>query len=373
MAKQDRTAAPGDNCANISVVHLFHCDSAAQQELDVRQERYLLRVLPVLGPLFSLVVLLFSLWDFWCDPAAAPRALAIRLVLVAVGALGYLPVSAHIAPHWRAGLVYAPHASAMVLAEYVLNGGFRYGLSGLTSCQFLVAGMAVRPGRFVATSAVPALLLGYLTVKQLPLPAMFNQLMQYGFAVGLSFGLMLVIRASALQTLALEAQLLHASRRDSMTGAYNRGYLFELAEREVALAHRHGRELAVAILDIDFFKAVNDRYGHAAGDEVLVSLAHTCLAELRSIDHFGRIGGEEFVCVMPETGEEEALQCAERLRARIAANAVQTAGGPLAYTVSIGLAMLAPASPDWKSLLRTADGALYRAKDAGRNCVVLAH
>jgi len=365
-------ATPGASRPDPGPAARWYGDGEASRELDTRHERQLLHVLPVLGPLFSLAVLLFSAWDFWCDASNAPTVLGLRCLLVAIGALGYLPCSSRFAPHLRAGFVYATHAGAMIIAESMLDGGFRYGLASLTSCQFLVAVIAIRPQRFLATSAVPALLLLVLTILELPLPLMLNQLMLFGFAIALSFALMLVIRSFALQTLALEAQLLHSARRDSLTGACNRGYLFELAEREVALAQRHQRPLAIAMLDIDFFKCVNDTHGHAVGDEILVWLAHTCQSELRAIDHFGRIGGEEFVCVMPETSEAEALQCAERLRARIAQATVATAAGPLQCTVSIGVAMLRPPAGEWKALLRAADGALYQAKEAGRNRAVLA-
>jgi diguanylate cyclase (GGDEF)-like protein len=96
------------------------------------------------------------------------------------------------------------------------------------------------------------------------------------------------------------------------------------------------------------------------------------MAELRTIDHFGRVGGEEFVCVMPETDQAAALQCAERLRMRIAALRVETGEGPIGFTVSIGVALLRPSHADWRALLHAADCALYRAKQGGRNCVVLA-
>jgi diguanylate cyclase (GGDEF)-like protein len=96
------------------------------------------------------------------------------------------------------------------------------------------------------------------------------------------------------------------------------------------------------------------------------------MSELRAIDHFGRIGGEEFVCVMPETDKAAAMQCAERLRSRIEQVLVETPHGQIGYTVSIGLAMLGELSADWKSLLHAADCALYRAKGDGRNRVMLA-
>jgi len=149
----------------------------------------------------------------------------------------------------------------------------------------------------------------------------------------------------------------------------NRAFLTELAEREVALARRHGRPLAVAMLDIDHFKGINDEYGHATGDEVIRQLVAACVGTLRSIDHFGRIGGEEFVAIMPETGREDALQCAERMRANIEQLRVATPRGTLRFTASFGVAILSENHPHWSALLGEADAAMYRAKNTGRNRV----
>ncbi|HZV66850.1 MAG TPA: GGDEF domain-containing protein [Telluria sp.] len=105
---------------------------------------------------------------------------------------------------------------------------------------------------------------------------------------------------------------MHDARHDGLTGACSRGYLTELVERELGLARRYGRPLSVAMLDIDYFKRINDTYGHACGDRALQRLVEACVGTLRAIDHFGRVGGEEFVCVLPETGAADALVWAER-------------------------------------------------------------
>jgi diguanylate cyclase (GGDEF)-like protein len=138
------------------------------------------------------------------------------------------------------------------------------------------------------------------------------------------------------------------------------------------LAARHGRALALAMLDIDHFKEVNDTYGHDIGDKVLKRLTDTCSQNLRLIDHFGRIGGEEFVCIFPETDEAQAMLCAERLRQSVEAIKIDMPDGPLRFTVSIGVATLNTHHPDLDALLKDADRALYRAKRGGRNRVVLA-
>jgi diguanylate cyclase (GGDEF)-like protein len=157
-----------------------------------------------------------------------------------------------------------------------------------------------------------------------------------------------------------------------LSGAFNRGYLNELAVREVARAKRHHRPLAVAMLDIDHFKRVNDTYGHAIGDTVIQRLVATCHRTQRRTDYFGRIGGEEFVCVMPETDADEALKCAERMRTSIEALRTDTQQGMVQFTVSIGVAVLDDTHADWPAVLAGADSALYRARETGRNRTVLA-
>jgi diguanylate cyclase (GGDEF)-like protein len=126
------------------------------------------------------------------------------------------------------------------------------------------------------------------------------------------------------------------------------------------------------MLDIDHFKRVNDVHGHAAGDVVLCAMVSACRRCLRASDYLGRVGGEEFVCVMPELSAADALACAERMRREVAAQRVPVDGGRLHITVSLGLAVLDDAHADWESLLRAADAALYRAKAQGRDRTVLA-
>jgi len=141
----------------------------------------------------------------------------------------------------------------------------------------------------------------------------------------------------------------------------------ERAKVEISRAKRQGLPLSLIMLDIDFFKSVNDRFGHETGDKVLVALAATIHATLRGGDIFARLGGEEFVVLLPGQGLSEALLMAERLRLLIAQNVVP--GCPAHITVSAGLAALEDASEEIDDLLRRADAGLYRAKNQGRNQV----
>lgn len=169
---------------------------------------------------------------------------------------------------------------------------------------------------------------------------------------------------------ALEDELRRLATVDTLTGARNRRSFFLQGEVEVGRARRHGRPLAAVMLDLDRFKTVNDRFGHAVGDEVLRAFGELCRATLRAEDIFGRIGGEEFVALLPEVESEAATVVAERLREEVEGMVIEAAGGPLAVTVSAGVTGLAGEDGSLDDLLKRADGALYEAKRAGRNRVV---
>ena len=165
-----------------------------------------------------------------------------------------------------------------------------------------------------------------------------------------------------------EARLRDAATHDALTGLYNRGHLFETAAQLREMATRHGWALSLAIADADHFKDINDRHGHAAGDEALRALARASRAHLRTSDVLARYGGEEIALLMPETALEAAAFAAERLRAAVEAEVVHAAGAEIRLTVSVGVAEWKPGEPI-ESLFRRADEALYAAKAAGRNRV----
>ncbi len=157
--------------------------------------------------------------------------------------------------------------------------------------------------------------------------------------------------------------------RDELTGIYNRRFFLDMLRHERARAERDGRSFCLALLDLDYFKKINDRYGHLVGDDVLRGFAGCVMMEIRQTDCFARYGGEEFVLLLPDTGRQEALDIAERIRGRVAAH--RFAGVADQVTVSIGVA----ASRDGEApvgIFGRADRALYAAKDAGRNRIQLA-
>lgn len=166
------------------------------------------------------------------------------------------------------------------------------------------------------------------------------------------------------------AALADLARRDPLTGLANRRAFEEALRREVARARRGGAPLAVAALDVDHFKRVNDAHGHPAGDAVLAAVAARAAAALRAGDLLARVGGEEFAALLPGAGLPAAAEVAERIRAALAGAPVEAAGQALRVTVSLGCAALAPEDADEAALLARADARLYDAKRSGRDRVV---
>jgi diguanylate cyclase (GGDEF)-like protein len=158
---------------------------------------------------------------------------------------------------------------------------------------------------------------------------------------------------------------------DPLTGLANRRHFFEVAEAELARSRRYETPLSLLMVDIDHFKEVNDAHGHRAGDRVLQQLAKTCLEVLRNVDVVGRVGGEEFAILLPETDVGGAVEVAERLRTAIEAVGIpREEGVPLRVTVSVGVSSLA-GNANLDTLMSEADDALYDAKHRGRNRVRL--
>jgi diguanylate cyclase (GGDEF)-like protein len=164
------------------------------------------------------------------------------------------------------------------------------------------------------------------------------------------------------------------ANRDFLTGAWSRRAFFEFAERELLRVQRNGRAVSLMLFDVDHFKRINDTWGHAIGDRVLVEIVQRANREIRSMDYLARLGGEEFAVLLPEVGESGTRVAAERLRAALeisppANSATPSAAAGMPYTVSIGVATRRP-SESIAELLHRADIALYEAKAGGRNKVV---
>lgn len=158
---------------------------------------------------------------------------------------------------------------------------------------------------------------------------------------------------------------------DELTGTLNRRCIMKNLEQEIVRAQRSGRACTVAMIDLDFFKRINDRFGHPVGDEVLRTFGLVLFANIREIDKIGRYGGEEFLLILPEAGIHDAAQAVDRLRSVVAEVDWPTIASGLQVTMSAGAAEIR-AGDTGESLLTRADEALYRAKAEGRNRVVAA-
>ncbi|WP_238376489.1 GGDEF domain-containing protein [Thiobacillus denitrificans] len=283
---------------------------------------------------------------------------------------------------------------AFLLLPFALWAAARFGVWGTASVALLLAGIAIPatltdrgPLALAAPEATVLLLQEYLVVLSLPALALAALLQE------------LRDRNARLQSRETELRMTHdaldrvnreletrvrtrtealevANRRlkalasvDSLTGISNRRHFVEQAKAEISRARRQGLPLSVIMFDIDFFKTVNDRFGHEAGDQTLKALTSTVSGNLRAGDIFARLGGEEFILMLPGQGLGDAVQTADRVRALVAETS--RTHYPVPITLSAGVAGLA-GSEDLDGLLRQADRALYAAKHQGRDRVCVA-
>lgn len=168
----------------------------------------------------------------------------------------------------------------------------------------------------------------------------------------------------------LHETLQNQALRDPLTGLYNRRYLEDFFARELARAKRDDAPITLAMVDLDHFKLLNDTHGHAVGDDALKGVAAFLLHGLRNTDAAFRIGGEEFLLVLPRTQPGEALAKLTLLCGQFAAQPLETRAGPLRLTMSIGVAHFPSQASDLDGLMQQADRQLYLAKDSGRNRVM---
>lgn len=169
----------------------------------------------------------------------------------------------------------------------------------------------------------------------------------------------------------LQKELRQQAITDDLTGISNRRHFIGLAQGELKRAVRSNRPLALALIDIDHFKHINDTHGHMAGDQVLEVFTKICQKTIRETDLFARFGGDEFVVLLPETNREQAHEIVERVRLALAAARIDLGGQSAPITLSAGIASLANTRESLDALLVQADQALYKAKEKGRNLVIV--
>lgn len=187
------------------------------------------------------------------------------------------------------------------------------------------------------------------------------------FTLGFAFSILLIsISMILMATDKLRAELEHLATRDSLTNALTRRSMNDSIKQELQRCQRSQRSMALLVMDLDHFKAINDSHGHQGGDQVLIGFVNNVNRLLRQMDQLGRFGGEEFVALLPETSLQDAQLVAQRISAVAGAKAGDTAPG---CTVSIGIATNSLPNDTVDSLLARADAALYRAKANGRNRV----
>jgi diguanylate cyclase (GGDEF)-like protein len=175
--------------------------------------------------------------------------------------------------------------------------------------------------------------------------------------------------SAAIDNARLFDQMEKLAMTDGLTGLFNHRYFSELAEKELARAVRYQKPLSFIMIDLDYFKHINDQFGHLVGDQILQQIAGNCIKILRKIDIISRYGGEEFCILLPETDIKEAVAAAERLREAIASSQLVTKEGVVKVTGSLGVSSLGMCEPEIKKLIDCADKALYDAKKGGRNQV----
>ncbi|MBK7971820.1 MAG: GGDEF domain-containing protein [Deltaproteobacteria bacterium] len=323
----------------------------------------------------SIIFAAFFLRDRYLAPDRESITLTIRLVVCGFFLL-LVPVT-QIAGFHRLIPYFVPFASAFASACVslictLLPSGFDIGIGG--PLLVIMAAPAVSP---TAMSAIVMCLLGVaipnlaMLATGQPWLTVFSTNHYLVMGGALSMGIAILLERDARRAFSLEVELETAATTDPLTGVFNRRRFLDLAEAEVARARRYGHALSVIMFDLDHFKQINDRHGHHGGDQVLRVFPSRIDKHLRRNDTLGRLGGEEFAIVLPETDRGAAVAAAERVRAAIAAATIPVGSTAVALTLSAGCAELAPDDPDFDALLRRADAALYRAKRAGRNRVEL--
>ncbi len=279
----------------------------------------------------------------WLDRSAWPRSYSQR-VWLACNIVLVLVLAAWLAVAVETG------TSLMVVAVAVVAGGLASGI------LYLVLRTALRPLQLSLEA-----LRTYSEEARVPdLPA------GYGGEAGL---LMMRLHETLSELERMHGDLRRDAETDHLTGIGNRRWFFQRAAEEISRSRRSGGAFALILIDLDRFKQINDRFGHAAGDQVLRAISALVRRSLRGYDCFARLGGEEFAVLLPEADLAGALTAAERLRARIAALEIAALGGQR-VTASFGVVQLEPGDDKVEQLLDRADRALYRAKESGRNRVM---
>lgn len=324
---------------------------------------------------FALLILAFNIWDRFVDAVHADDALPWRigtaLAILLVHGVWVLARRKTYALYRRLVLIHTVTVPVgMTGAVATLDGGLLYGMSNFIFIYLWIP--SVLPGR---RDAMLGGILAAISILAVTAVTGHGGLTLGNIAVLAALGILISMTTATKFEAALrrawqhEQAAVREARTDSLTGLVNRRRFSEAAAAEWGRSIRYGRPSSLILFDLDRFKQINDEQGHAAGDAVLKKVAEVCQFEIRDFDLIARIGGEEFAVLLPETSAEAALGLAERLRRCIERLEVKSGGGVLRPTASFGVAPLTLEGHDWTEALHLADGALYRAKENGRNRV----
>ena len=325
----------------------------------------------------AVIVLTFSAWDYFVDPAHWRAAFVIRVIaalaIIATGLFQKLPGKLLWQPllaQVRVGIAVVASASAAAM----LDRGYGFGVAGLIAILLT--------GPYIATDTRDLLRMNLAAVAALAVVMFFLPLSRFDIigtavfvllAVAVSTLLGRIIAAGSRRAFMLEISLQRDARTDALTGLHNRRAMQERGRIELKRATRSGTPAPVSVIlcDLDHFKKINDTYGHETGDRALTSAAAVLRQALRESDALGRWGGEEFMVILPGTDGRGAAEVAERMRAAIAA--ARFDGVSESNTISLGVASsetLSDPAIEWDLLIKEADQRLYRAKNEGRDRVV---
>ncbi|MEC4720269.1 GGDEF domain-containing protein [Noviherbaspirillum sp. CPCC 100848] len=289
------------------------------------------------------------------------RSRLLKTVLLLVTA--YVAWFTYVSPHYpsRALLVTFANTILFLACTVLVYRTTGASLAGRFTCMV-----------FTGIGMVSAFRIGVLLLHFDATTSVFGATpMQKIYLAALAFSVLAItLGAIMLANERLRAELEFIASHDQLTKAYSRGAFIDILARELGRSLRSGRPLALLMCDLDSFKSINDRFGHAIGDRVIIDFAQRVQEVLRNIDCLGRYGGEEFVILLPDASPKDAESIARRICGHIAATAPDAALPH--YTVSIGLAIAQEGTMQVDTLLSAADGALYRAKANGRNRVELA-
>lgn len=329
--------------------------------------------------LVAFLVMVFALWDRFVDPGNWRSALGIRAAGAALILVSGVVQRVSGRVDWALGLARVRYATAVVAvagALAVLERGYEVGIAGLVAVLLSGPYIAIDRRDLLVLNAVPLLGIGLVMhAAELDRFTVINSAIFVALALAISLLLARVFEASNRRGFLLEQDLMREARTDGLTGLLNRRALDEVARIELKRSARGGTPLSVILCDVDHFKLVSDRHGHAAGDRAIRAIADCLRGAVRETDALGRWGGEEFLAILPATDAHAAGLLAERMRSLVE-RADLPLDAALRVTLSLGVAQLAhgdaAGADPWGDLVKAADDAMYRAKAAGRNRVVVA-